>query len=123
MPFVTELKRTNGNFKSYAERNFPLDCEGLEDMQLNEALLSVLGNIGGSRYKLKGLTQATQWSGYVFLSTQSAPEGEVLYVEPKQGAAPVATDTLYVVNKNIDISAQGYEFPAAYNKRHLAWAC
>ncbi|MDR0873366.1 MAG: hypothetical protein LBN27_07875 [Prevotellaceae bacterium] len=116
---MTAIKRTAGNFLNFATRNFPLDCEGMNLMQQNEALLSILGNIGGNRYIVKGCTAAVNYEGYVFLGTQAAPDGELLYVEPKPAGAAAAN--LYMVNEPVDISAQGYDYSAAYTQRHLAW--
>lgn len=113
---VVQLKRTEGNFKGFANRSFPLDADGLQDLQINEQLLAVLGNIGGNKYILLGCekTDATWSSGYIFTATQKCPSGELLYVS--EGTS----DTIYIVNETINITASGYNYPAAYTKRACA---
>ena len=95
--------------------SFPLECDGLSDSQLNDALLSVLGNIGGEKYILSGLTSASGYAGYVFLATQDFPSGELLYVEP----ATAMTSYLCLRKSNEDVTANGYPYVGAYTKRTL----
>ncbi|MDR3326896.1 MAG: hypothetical protein LBT04_01990 [Prevotellaceae bacterium] len=113
------LKRNTGNYLNFIEHNFPLDCEGLNYMQLNNVLLSVLGNIGGNKYIIKGCDNTTNYEGYIFLPTLAAPEGELLYVEQRPETS--SASTLFIVTENVDISIQGYNYYAAYTQRHLAW--
>lgn len=113
------LKRTTGNYLNFAMRNFPLDCEGMDLMQQNNALQAVMGNIGGDKYILKGCNPASNYEGYVFLATASAPDGELLYVEPKPAA--LSAVSLYVATETVDIFAQGYNYAAAYTTRWLRW--
>jgi hypothetical protein len=112
---ITELKKTIGNYKSFGNQQFPLDCDGLTDVQVNNALLSVLGNIGGEKYILAGVTQASGWAGYVFLATQDFPAGELLYVQ----GANASTGTLVLQKEQVNITASGYNYSAAYTKRTL----
>lgn len=110
---VTELKRSVGNYTGYANKSFPLDADGLNAMQINNALLSVLGNIGGNKYVLLGCEKTdNNWSaGYIFVATQKYPSGELLYV------ASGVQDTIYVNPITENITASGYEYLAAYTKR------
>jgi len=94
---------------------FPLDADGLADSQTNEALISALGNIGGEKYILSGLTAGTGFAGYVFLSTVDFPAGELLYVEP----AAMMQSHLCLRVDPVDINASGYEFNRAYTKRTM----
>ncbi len=107
--------RTIGNFKAFANMSFPLECDGLSDSQLNDALLSVLGNIGGEKYILSGLNTASGNAGYVFLATQDFPSGELLYVEP----ATTMTSHLCLRKTNEDVTANGFPYTGAYTKRTL----
>ena len=117
MAQITQIKRTIGDFRRFKNMQFPLDTDGLADSQTNDALLSVLGNIGGDRYILSGLDAANNNAGYVFLATQAFPSGELLYVEPRSAQ----TGFLCLKIENIDINASGYPYPQAYTKRTLEW--
>jgi microcystin-dependent protein len=107
--------RTIANYKAFPNMAFPLECDGLADSQLNDALLSVLGNIGGDKYILAGLTAATNNAGYVFLATQDFPSGELLYVEP----ATATMGSLCLRKSNENITANDYPYTNAYTKRTL----
>ena len=106
--------KTLGDFKLFTNKKFPLDCDGLNDLQLNDALLSVLGNVGGSQYIIKGCVKtAGTWSaGYIFTPTALYPQGELLYVE---SGSP---DTIYVQNDTDTITASGYHYAGAYLHRY-----
>lgn len=111
---IVPKKRTLGDFKKYASRKFPLDCDGLNDMQLNEALLSILGKLGGSQYILSGCvkTNGTWSEGYIFTATTLFPEGELLYVESG------TQDTILVQTDSESITASGSTYDGAYTKRY-----
>ncbi len=111
-----ELKRTHGYFTGSPTYNFPLDCEGLENMQENESLLSALGNIGGGQYVLSPPT--TDKGGYIFLSTDKEPQGELLYIEAKKNSN---SQWFYVHTEDVDIKAQEILFNKAYQRRWLKW--
>ncbi|MDR1729940.1 MAG: hypothetical protein LBR52_04690 [Prevotellaceae bacterium] len=114
---VTEaLLRTHGNFTDFPTRDFPLDCEGMASMQMNESLLSVLGNIGGDRYILS--EPNTSKGGYVFLATRKEPAGELLYVEKKSASN---ASTVYIRSEPVNINVQGSSYNGAYTKRWLDW--
>lgn len=108
-----------GNFLSQGGKDFPLDCETLDALQANTAMVAALGSIGGDKLILTGCELspdgARRGDGYVFLRTQSYPSGEVLYYE-----GGLAANGLFVKSENIAVSAQGYDYPAAYTKRTLA---
>jgi len=113
---IKELQRTYGNFTDYNTCDFPLDCEGMAAMQVNESLLSVLGNIGGEKYILAQPT--TSKGGYVFLATVKEPTGELLYIEPRSGGN---ASIVYVHTDPVNINAQGNYYNGAYTKRWLKW--
>jgi microcystin-dependent protein len=110
---IVELKKTIGNYTRFANMQFPLDCDGLADVQVNNALLSVLGNIGGDKYILAGLNKESGWAGYVFLGTDDFKTGELLYV---QGTVNY-TGKLVLKEEQVNISASGYGYAGAYTKR------
>lgn len=108
-----------GNFLSQGAKDFPLDCETFDALQSNTAMIAALGNLGGDKLILSGCTLSSDGTrrseGYIFLRTQAYPSGEVLHFE---GGA--VANGLYVKTENIAVSAQGYEYPAAYTHRTLA---
>ena len=110
-----QINRTIANYKGFPNMSFPLECDGLNDSQMNDALLSILGNIGGNKYILTGLTSSTNFSGYVFLATDDFPLGELLYVE----SASVMQTHLCLRKVNENITASGYQYNNAYTKRTL----
>jgi len=112
---ITENKRTIANFLRFENMSFPLECNGMSDSQLNDALLSVLGNIGGDKYILSGLNTNSGNAGYVFLATNDFPSGELLFVEP----AAAMTSHLCLRKTNEDVSANGFPYIGAYTKRTL----
>lgn len=99
-------------------KNFPIDCETLDAMQTNVALLQVLGNIAGNKTILSGCEPeqngTRRKSGYVFVKTKDFPEGEVLYWEGGN-----VSGGMYVNQEVVQVTAQGYEFPQAYTVRSL----
>lgn len=113
------MDKVTGNFLIQSNKDFPLDCETLDALQTNLALLSVLGNIAGDKVILRGCelshNGATRSEGYVFLRTAAFPDGEVLRFE---GGA--VGSGMYVKLEDIAVTAQGYEYPKAYTRRTLA---
>lgn len=99
-------------------KNFPIDCETLDAMQTNVALLQVLGNIAGNKTILSGCEPeqngTRRKAGYVFVKTKDFPEGEVLYWEGGN-----ISGGMYVNQEVVQVTAQGYEFPQAYTIRSL----
>ncbi len=112
-----EIKRTTGYFTGTETSDFPLDCNGMEDMQANESLLAVLGNIGGGQYILSAPTVTK--GGYIFLSTEKEPAGELLYIERMDSG--LGTQWFYVHEEWLEINAQGIFYPRAYLRRWLKW--
>ena len=115
MAQITEIKRTVGDFRRFSNMSFPLDTDGLEDMQTNDALISALGNIGGNKYILSGLDSTTGFAGYVFLATRDFPMGELLYVRP----ATTMVSHLRLRIDPVNIDAAGIPFTNAYTQRTL----
>ncbi|WP_294591578.1 tail fiber protein [uncultured Rikenella sp.] len=112
------MKQTIGRFLLQPNKNFPVDCETLDALQTNIALLQVLGNLAGDKSILSGcepeLNNTRRRAGYVFLKTNDFPEGEVIYWEGGNIAGG-----MYVHQEIIPVTAQGYEFPQAYTVRSL----
>ena len=48
------MKQTVGRFLLQPNKNFPVDCETLDALQTNIALLQVLGNLAGDKTILLG---------------------------------------------------------------------
>ena len=108
-----------GNYLTQGNRDFPLDCETLDALQTNIALVAMLGNIAGDKVILRGcgLSQdgTRRAEGYVFVRTSAFPTGEVLRFE---GGA--VGSGMYVKQEDVSVTAQGYDYPMAYTKRTLA---
>ena len=108
-----------GNFTTQPNKDFPLDCETLDVMQRNMALVAALGNIAGDKIILAGCeltsNNAQRAAGYVFVRTKDYPEGEVLYWE---GGA--VSGGMYLKLADVAVDAQGYHYPKAYTRRTLA---
>lgn len=100
-------------------KNFPVDCETLDALQTNIALLQVLGNLAGDKTILLGCEEeqngTRRKAGYVFLKTKDFPEGEVIYWE---GGS--ISGGMCLKQAAIPVQAQGYEYPQAYVERSLA---
>ena len=117
MPTIQQINRAKALYTNFANNQFPLDCEGMDLMQVNNALISVLGNIGGNRYLLIEPTPDTNNSGYAFLATLDSPLGELLYIK----SVPAQTGWLRLVKNPVNITAQGYSYEPAYEERYLEW--
>lgn len=110
---------TIGNFLTQPNKDFPLDCDTLDALQANTALVAALGNIAGDKLILTGCeltnnnTQRT--AGYVFVKTRDYPDGEVLRWEGGN-----ISGGMYVKLEDIPVNAQGFEYPKAYTRRTLA---
>lgn len=100
------------------EKNFPIDCETIDSLQTNTAVVQVLGNIVGDRAIIYGCrlesNNTRRSPGYVFLRTLDYPEGEVLY-----WAGGSVSGGMYVEKKDVAVTANGYDFPQAYTQRSL----
>ncbi len=116
---ITQIENTLGNYLNFPDMKFPLDAEGLRDVQLNNALLAVLGNIGGERYYLAQPTAQTQWNGFAYVPTQGFPSGELLYIDGEGNNNANMQTHLCLVEENVDITANYIPYPAAYRKRKL----
>lgn len=113
------MKQTIGRFLLQPNKNFPVDCETLDALQTNIAMLSVLGNLAGDKTILSGCeleqNNTRRKAGYVFLKTKDFPDGEVLYWEGGN-----VSGGMYLNQETVEVTAQGYEFPQAYTVRSLA---
>ena len=100
-------------------KNFPVDCETLDALQTNIALLQVLGNLAGDKTILLGCEEeqngTRRKAGYVFLKTKDFPEGEVIYWEGGSISGGMCLKQAAIPGQ-----AQGYEYPQAYVERSLA---
>lgn len=112
------MKQTIGRFLLQPNKNFPVDCETLDALQTNIALLQVLGNLAGDKTILLGCEEeqngTRRKAGYVFLKTKDFPDGEVIYWE-----GGTVSGGMYVHQEIVPTTAQGYEFPQAYTVRSL----
>ena len=113
------MKQTVGRYLLQPDKNFPVDCETLDTLQSNIALAQVLGNIVGDKTILLGCAleqnDTRRAPGYVFARTADFPDGEVIYWE----GGNVSTG-MYLKQEVVPVTAQGYDFPAAYTTRSLA---
>lgn len=113
------MKQTIGQFILQPNKDFPIDCELLDYMQTNVAMVSILGNIAGDKAILQGCeleqNNTRRKVGYVFLKTKDYPDGEVLCWEGGN-----VSGGMYIKQEVISVSAQGYEYPQAYVVRSLA---
>lgn len=113
------MEKITGNFLTQANRDFPLDCETLDYLQSLAAYGELLGNVVGDKTVVAGCEiegeNKRRKSGYVFLRTQHAPDGEILYWE---GGTTVGG--MYVKEDSISISANNVDYPKAYTRRSLA---
>lgn len=113
------MKQTVGRFLLQPDKDFPIDCETLDYMQTNVAMVSILGNIAGDKAILQGCeleqNDTRRKVGYVFLKTKDYPEGELLYWEGGN-----VSGGMYIKQEVISVAAQGYEYPQAYVVRSLA---
>lgn len=106
------------NFLTQPNKDFPLDCETLDQLQSNAAMIAALGNIAGDKLILTGceLTKnnTERTPGYVFVKTKDFPEGEVL---PWSGGN--ISEGMHIALEDVAVTANGYEYPKAYTRRKL----
>lgn len=113
------MKRTIGNYLTQTDKDFPMDAELFAAIQDNESMLAIIGNIAGNKAILYGCTPSSngtyRTSGYVFIRTNSYPNGEVLFFE---GGA--TQSGMYIKEESVAVESQGKGYPNAYTVRHLA---
>lgn len=113
------MDKITGNFLTQPNKDFPLDCETLDMLQTNAALVATLGNLIGDKLILGGCglsNNGTQRApGYVFLRSKDYPDGEVLHWEGGN-----ISGGMYIRLEDIAVTAQGYDYPKAYTRRTLA---
>lgn len=110
------MDKVNGNYLTQANKDFPLDCETLDYIAQNAAMIEMLGNIGGDKIILSGCEVNNllyRSAGYVFLKTKDYPNGEILRWEGGEG------DNMCVQKTDIGVVADGYDYPKAYTRRTL----
>lgn len=109
---------TTGNFLTQPNKDFPLDCETLEMLQSNAALVAALGNIAGDKVILSGCEASANGSrrnaGLVFVKTKAYPNGEVL-----KWSGGDTTGGMYIKTEDVAVSAMGIDYPKAYTRRTL----
>ena len=107
-----------GNFLTQPNKDFPLDCETLDSLAANTAMLEMLGNIAGDKVVLYGCELANNGlqrnAGYVFLRTSDCPGGEILRWE-----GGLISGGMCLKKEDISITSQGYSYPKAYTRRTL----
>lgn len=113
------MKQTLGNFLAQANKDFPVDCELFAALQNNQAMLAIIGNIGGDKTILRGCeleaNNTRRKEGYLFIRTIDFPQGEVLYFE---GGA--VQGGMYVKQEAEAVTSSGTAYPHAYTVRSLA---
>ena len=111
------MDKITGNFTG--SNSFPLDCETLEALQQNIAIVSMLGNMGGDKKILVGCELNADGSergeGYVFLKSEACPTGEVL-----RWIGGAIAGGMHIETENVDVSAYGNVYKNAYTRRRLA---
>lgn len=83
------MEKIIANFLGQKNRDFPLDCETLDNLQQLSAISAIIGNIAGDKVVLCGCTPTknaedkiiSRAPGWVFVRTKEYPNGEVLYWE------------------------------------------
>ena len=112
------MKKTNGNYTTQSQNNFPLDCETLKYIQDNRQMVEILGNIAGDKVILHGCTlnsaKTSRSEGYVFVKTIDFPEGEVLFF-----VGGSVSGGMYLNKQNISVIANAEPYSAAYSERSL----
>lgn len=112
------MDKITGNYLTQTNKDFPMDCETLDYMATNAAMLEMLGNIAGDKVILQGCEYDRQTrqrgEGYVFLRTQDCPQGEVLRFEGGDNDSG-----MYVNKQDVPVMADGYSYPKAYTRRSL----
>lgn len=107
-----------GNFLTQPNKDFPLDCETLDSLAANTAMLEMLGNIAGDKVVLYGCELVNNGlqrnAGYVFLRTSDCPGGEILRWE-----GGLISGGMCLKKEDISITSQGYSYPKAYTRRTL----
>ncbi len=113
------MKQTIARALLQPDKNFPIDCETLDGLQTNLAVVQALGNIVGDKAVLCGCEPipggAQRAPGYVFLRTGDYPDGEVVYWEGGD-----TSGGMYLHRETVAVTARGYEFPHAYTRRSLS---
>ncbi len=113
-----------GNYFAANNGSFPIDCETFDNIQNNQALLTVLAQIAGDdKLIITGCEAESDTtaisSGYVYMKTTRFPEGEILYVE---GGFIPGTSTYVSINstdEDVEIGVSTATYEGAYSARTL----
>lgn len=112
------MKKTKGEFLSQPEKDFPLDCETLANLQELVELAEVIGNIGGDKTILwgceKNASGTERGAGYVYLRTKDHPEGEVLY-----WPGGSIEERVHVSVESVEVTTGVRRYAKAYSVREL----
>ena len=101
-----------GNYLNFP--SFPLDCESMDYIQENIKHLAIIAQIAGcDRLIINGCTGSPRSAGYVYVRTGNDLLGEILYFPGGSGAR------CSISAENINASANGETFSAAYTMRKL----
>ena len=109
-----------GNFLTQEGKNFPLDCETLDNLQRAIATVEMFGNLFGDKIILSGCTKqmdGTYEEGYVFIKSTTCPNGEVI---PFKGGD--TSEGVKIVSEDISVTTSTTIFASAYTSRYLASA-
>lgn len=107
-----------GNFLTQPEKNFPLDCETLNNLQQSILAIELFGNLLGDKLILAGCTKKTDGTyaeGYVFIKSPTYPNGEVI---PFKGGD--TSRGVKIVSEDISVTTSTTVFVSAYTSRYLA---
>ncbi len=107
-----------GNFLTQEGKNFPLDCETLDNLQRAIATVEMFGNLFGDKIILSGCTKqmdGTYEEGYVFIKSTTCPNGEVI---PFKGGD--TSEGVKIVSEDISVTTSTTIFASAYTSRYLA---
>ena len=112
------MDKVTGNYLTQPNKDFPLDCETMDYIAKNAAMVEILGNIGGDKVVISGCQISNggvnRSEGYVFLRTVDYPNGEILRWEGG------VSEYMYVKKEDVSVVADGYNYPKAYTRRSLA---
>lgn len=112
------MKKTKGEFLSQPEKDFPLDCETLANLQELVELAEVIGNIGGDKTILWGCglngAGTERAAGYVYLRTKDHPEGEVLH-----WPGGSIEERVHVSVESVEVTTGVRRYAKAYSVREL----
>lgn len=117
---MKHCERIRGNYAEQANGRFPVDAETLEYIENNIDIAMLIGNIAIDSDKkgaiLYGCDEAgeSRNDGWLFVSTEEHPEGEIIYFEGGDKNL-----RLTITEHHIKVNANGEEYDKAYTYRVL----